>query len=97
MSDKVETKGWRSLVQEAVTKVIQDEVKRQLEIRFPDVRTERSVSHSVSPYGSSFGRSIGHYIEESFVRIMTSDPEINALVREHLKRTIMTAFEEKNT
>lgn len=83
-------KGWKDLVHEAVTRIITEEVKKQVQERFPDVETGVA-SRRADP---GFGYSVRQYIEEHYTRIMKTDPEIDQLIRTHLKEVLLRSFDD---
>ena len=82
-------KGWKSLVDDAVTRVIHDEIKRQLDEKFPEVK-----AHKGERAQPGFDYSLRRYIEDRYTEILKADPEIDALIKEHLKAALIRGLSD---
>jgi len=76
-------KGWKQLVEEAVTRIVNEEIKRQLDEKFPEVKIQGGKEEPGFDYG------LRRYIEERYTAILKADPEIDAVIREHLKAALI--------
>lgn len=83
-------KGWKSLVQEAISKIIREEITDQLNKRFPRVNLSRENSEP------GFNYAMRDYIETRYTKILAADPEIDQIIKEHLKKVLIDGFNTKS-
>lgn len=83
-------KGWTKLIDEAVSRIVSEEVKRCLEARFPEVKEAYSTKSE-----PGFNYSMRAYIEKRWTEIMAADPEIDKMIRDGLAEAIKAGFAKK--
>ena len=83
-------KGWKDLVEEAVTRIINEEIKRVIGEKFPEVRSN---ADRVAKPG--FDYSMRRYIEERYTEIMKADPEIDAVIKQHLRDCLIRGLTDE--
>ena len=90
MAENTPMKGWKGLIQEAVTKIIHDEIKRQLTEKFP-VYMDRRTGESFGGWSYDTRQSVAKVSTE----FLEKDPEIRELIRSRLKQHLIEGFEKK--
>ena len=90
MIEKLMPKGWTSLVDEAVTRILREEIRRALDEKFPEVKDK---SDHIQP---GFNYSMRGYIETRWTEIMKADPEIDGMIRDGLRDAIVNGFKTKH-
>lgn len=87
MLEKMMPKGWRDLVDEAITRIIREEIEKQLKERFPEQETGNGTR-------TGFDYSMRQYINKRYEAIMQADPLIDEIIRDGLRRGLVKGFSD---